>query len=276
MQISPTKYSKVEFLRGHAKFRPSSLGLLAPKRSQDHDGEQSDCSGSPQKSVLSNNLFGMNEHGRCEAFEHFYGPNFSPPTSEDLRAHAKQVSTQTHEATKRGAQLNQDWLGKCVLENLEQWARAKGIFEFISRDDIFVPSLGEFDIDDFRERAKNESQRLSFLKSKDSEETSQHYESLLMSHIASPEKSTATVMDKIIRLESKISVIENAVAESGLEEGSDEMKENAVLHQSYHIELDKLEQLSLERNQQILQLTRDLMKYRADKDAWKSEVFKAL
>ena len=70
--------------------------------------------------------------------------------------------------------------------------------------------------------------------------------------------------------------MENAVAESGLEEGSDEMKDNAVLHQSYHIELNKLEQLSLERNQQILQLTRDLMKYRADKDAWKSEVFKAL
>jgi hypothetical protein len=164
----------------------------------------------------------MNEHGRCEAFEHFYGPNFSPPTSEDLRAHAKQVSTQTHEATKRGAQLNQDWLGKCVLENLEQWARAKGIFEFISRDDIFVPSLGEFDIDDFRERAKNESQRLSFLKSKDSEETSQHYESLLMTHIASLEKSTATVTEKIVRLENKISAMENSVAESGLKEGSDE------------------------------------------------------
>jgi hypothetical protein len=102
MQFSSTKSSNVEFLRGHAKFRPSSLGLLAHKRSQSPDGEQSECSESPPKIVLSKNAFGMNEHGRCEAFEHFYGLAFSPPTNEDLKAHAKQVSTQTFEATKRG------------------------------------------------------------------------------------------------------------------------------------------------------------------------------
>ena len=217
----------------------------------------------------------MNEHGRCAAFEHFYGSAFSPPTNEDLKAHAKQVSTQTHEATKRGAQLNQDWLGKCVLENLEQWAKAKGIFEFISRDDIFVPDISDFDINDFRERAKNESRRLCFLECKESDATSQHYEARLVTQIASLEKNTATVLSKIAKQESKISELELKVAESGLVEDSEEMKEYAVLHQSYHDDLDQLEQLSLERNQQILQLTRDLLKCRADTAAWKSEVLKA-
>jgi hypothetical protein len=217
----------------------------------------------------------MNEHGRCEAFEHFYGSAFSPPTSEDLKAHAKQVSTQTFEATKRGAQLNQDWMGKCVLENLEQWARAKGIYEFISRDDIYVPDISDFDIDEFRERAKNESKRLSFLQCKESDVTSQHYEARLVTQIANLEKNTAAVSNKIAIQERKISELEIKVAEIELAEDSQEMKDYAVLHQELRNELDQLEQQYLERNQQILQLTRDLLKCRADTAAWKSDVLKA-
>ena len=231
MQFPSTKSAKVEFLRGHAKFRPSSLGLLANKRSQDNDGDESDCSGSQHESIPIKQLFGMNEHGRCDEFESFYGPAFSPPTNEDLKAHAKQVYAQTHEATKRGAQLNQDWLGKCVLENLEQWAKTKGIYEFISRDDIFVPSIGDFDINDFRERAKNESHRLIFLESKESEATSHNYESLLMTQIASLKKAAAPLSDKITKLEMKISEAEYEMSEGNIADGSVEMKEVTILHE---------------------------------------------
>ena len=83
MHFSSTKPFNVELLRDNAKLRPSSPRSLATEK-RDHFWDESDCSGSPHKrSIPTTHLYGMQAHGRCEAFESFDGPAFSPSTNED-------------------------------------------------------------------------------------------------------------------------------------------------------------------------------------------------
>ncbi len=151
-------------LASEVSWRRSSLGLLAHNRSQIIDGENTDCSGPHRALVPSVKAYEMNESGQCIGLANFYGKVFKDPTPDEVKTHAKMVAIEAAECDKSGRKLNNDFIGKLILENIEAYARSKGIYEFISRDERPIPEIPS--LSEYQERAKMESRNLAFLKTR--------------------------------------------------------------------------------------------------------------
>ena len=181
--------------------RKSSLGLLATLRSQNISEKETDCSGSSSSRVVMPfvKAYEMNELGQCEALANFYGKVFKDPTPDEVKAYAKLVATEAAECDKSGRKLNNDFIGKLVLENIESYAKSKGVFEFISKDERPIPDIPS--VSEYQERAMKESRNLAFLMTR--QRDSSRYDKMLgmlESQVNGLEKANASdsLKEKII------------------------------------------------------------------------------